>query len=62
MSIVSIGLDLAKTAFQVHGVDASGQGPHEAVGEPCVLGRFGRFDQQVPRMAPFERGRPSRVG
>ena len=25
MSIVSIGLDLAKTVFQVHGVDASGQ-------------------------------------
>ncbi len=25
MPIVSIGLDLAKTIFQVHGVDASGQ-------------------------------------
>lgn len=26
MSIVSMGLDLAKTVFQMHGVDASGSG------------------------------------
>jgi transposase len=50
MSTVSTGLDLAKTVFQVHGVDASGQAKlkrrlarHELVAffaklPPCLVG------------------------
>ena len=45
-NVVTIGLDIAKSVFQVHGVDAAGD---VAVWRKLTRGRVLRFFENLPR-------------